>query len=191
MDEEKLEVERDYADEADCACEANAAPLTKEEKLKRFKTKLENELKRRLEQIEIDAEFDKIRKEFNEAHADEFKRIEEYNSRNRLRYVVDEADEEPNKTSIPIEDIDELKRRYKELEARQVEILETSTDVEKLKNTPTDQMNAMVDEYISAEKLKLILVDRIRGALTNRRINLNCDKFSKFNLSFKAATDND
>lgn len=189
MDEEMVEKEMDV--ECSCECEAGSTPPTKEEKIKKFKTKLENDLKRKLEQIEIDAEFDKIRKEFNKEHADEFKRIEEYNSRNRLGYIADEADEDPNKTAIPIEDIDVLKRRYKELESRQVEILEIATDAEQLKKIPTDQMNGMVDEYISAEKLKLILVDRIRGALTNRRINLSCDKFSKFNLSFRHGIDND
>ena len=180
--DEKMEVE------AEAVCRDEVA-LIKEEKLKNYKAKLENELKRKLNKIELDDEFDKIKEEFVKAHADEFKKIKEYENRNRLSYT-DEADES-NGTTIPIEDIDALKSRYKELESRQVEILENATNVEKLEKTPTDQMNAMVDEYISAEKLKLILVDRIRGALTNRRINLNCDKFSKYNLSFKKGTDID
>lgn len=186
--DEKMEVDREYADEAACECETDIA-ITKEEKLKKYKTRLENNLKRKLDQIELDAEFDKIEKEFKETHVNEFKKIEEYNSRRRISYTDEES--ESNETIIPIEDIDTLKRRYKELEARQVEILETSTDVEKLKKIPTDQMNAMIDEYISTEKLKLILVDRIRGALTNKRINLCCDKFSKYNLSFKKGPDNE
>lgn len=178
--DEKMEVEAKCAD---------AIALTKEEKLKNYKTKLEKNLKRELDRIELDAEFDKIEKEFKETHADEFKKIEEHDKCKRLSYADEAA--ESNRPTIPIEDIDALKRRYKELESRQIEILENATNIEKLEKTPTDQMNAMVDEYISAEKLKLILIDRIRGALTNRCIKLNCDKFSKYNLSFEKGTDID
>lgn len=142
-------------------------------------------MKRKLEQIEFDKECDKIRKEFEKTHAEELDKIKKYTE---LRYVDEESEVEP---TIPMEEINNLKSRYKEYEARQEEILNIATTSEKLSATPRDQMNAMVDEYISLEKLKLILVDRIRAALLGMRVNLNCDKFSKYNLSFKQATDND
>ena len=189
-----MDEEMDEKMDVECSCEHEmdscpSTKLTTEEKLERYKKRLEEDLKRKLESIEYDKERDKIREEFEKAHAEELDKIKKRDESRRICYVGDDvAESEP---AIPIEEINKLKARYKELESRQAEILETATDTEKLTNTPTDQMNAMVDEYISAEKLKLILVDRIRGALTNRRINLNCDKFSKYNLSFKKGTDND
>lgn len=183
MDEEKMEVE--------CACEDEmdscpSTKLSKEEKLERYKKHLEENLKRKLERIEFDKECDKIRKEFEKDHADELDKIKKSTE---LRYAEDD-DESEAKSALSEDEINNLKSRYKEYEARQEEILDIATTFEKLLATPSDQMNAMVDEYISLEKLKLILVDRIRAALLGMRVNLSCDKFSKYNLSFKKATDN-
>lgn len=181
MDEEKMEVE--------CACEdeMDSCPspkLSKEEKLEQYKKRLEENLKRKLERIEFDKECDKIRKEFEKDHAEELDKIKESTE---LCYADEESEAKP---SLSEDEINNLKSRYKEYEARQEEILNIATTSEKLLDIPTDQMNAMVDEYISLEKLKLILVDRIRAALLGIRVNLSCDKFSKYNLSFKKATDN-
>ena len=178
--------------ECDCECEMDSRSATKlsnEEKLERYKNRLEEDLKRKLESIEYDKERDKIREEFEKAHAEELDKIKKRDESQRLRYVGDDVAEcEP---TLPIEEINKLKARYKEYEARQEEILNIATTSEKLSSTPTDQMNAMIDEYLSLEKLKLILVDRIRAALLGLRVYLNCDKFSKYNLSFKKGTDND
>ena len=182
MDEEKMDVECGYEDEMDSR---PSTELSKEEKLEKYKKHLEENLKRKLERIEFDKECDKIRKEFEKDHAEELDKIKESTE---LRYADEESEA---KSTLSADEINNLKSRYKEYEARQEEILDIATTSEKLSATPTDQMNAMVDEYISLEKLKLILVDRIRAALLGRRVNLSCDKFSKYNLSFKQATDND
>lgn len=181
MDEEKMDVECGYEDEMD-SCPSTE--LSKEDKLERYKKHLEENLKRKLERIEFDKECDKIRKEFEKDHADELAKVKECTE---LRYAEDEAEA---KSTISMDEINNLKARYKEYETRQEEILNIATTSEKLLNTPTDQMNAMIDEYISLEKLKLILVDRIRAALLGMRVNLSCDKFSKYNISFRKVTDN-
>lgn len=181
MDEEKMDVECGYEDEMDSR---PSTELSKEEKLEKYKKRLEENLKRKLERIEFDKECDKIRKEFEKDHAEELGKIKESTE---LRYADEESEA---KTTLSADEINNLKSRYKEYEARQEEILDIATTSEKLLDTSSDQMNAMVDEYISLEKLKLILVDRIRAALLGIRVNLSCDKFSKYNLSFKKATDN-
>lgn len=183
MDEEEMDVV-----EGPCEREMDSCPspkMTKEEKLEQYKKRLEENLKRKLERIEFDKECDKIRKEFEKDHAEELDKIKESTE---LRYADEESEAKP---ALSEDEINNLKSRYKEYEARQEEILDIATTSEKLTSTPSDQMNAMVDEYISLEKLKLILVDRIRAALLGMRVNLSCDKFSKYNVSFRRVTDND
>lgn len=181
MNEEKMDVE--------CGCEheMDSCPFTKlskEDKLEEYKKSLEENLKRKLERIEYEKECDKIRKEFEKDHADELDKVKKCTE---LRYTDEVSEAKP---TLSIDEINNLKSRYKEYEARQEEILNTATTSEKLLSTPSDQMNAMIDEYISLEKLKLILVDRIRAALLGFRVNLSCDKFSKYNISFRKVTDN-
>lgn len=46
---------------------------------------------------------------------------------------------------------------------------------------PPGQLNALIDEYSHIERLKLVLVDRIRGNLMKRDIRLSHEQFSSNN----------
>lgn len=85
---------------------------------------------------------------------------------------------------ISQEEIDRMTQKYIELGNRQTEILRIATTKEELKKVPIDQMNDMIDEYMASEKLKLILVDRLRCILDNKRVCLARETFSKSTLKF-------
>lgn len=79
-----------------------------------------------------------------------------------------------------------LKKRYKELEARQIEILDNCTSEDfLLVERANGQVNALVDEYGTIEKLKLVLVDRIKSNILRDGIQLACENFENSQLTFK------
>lgn len=142
-------------------------------------------MKNRLEEIEIAEAKCELFKKFRKDHESEYQKLE--NHRKSLRLMMRDEDiaaEAVNEVKIPQEEIDRMTNKYLELENRQAEILRIATTKEELKKVPTDQMNAMVNEYMASEKLKLILVDRLRGILDNKRVNLACNNFSNSTLQF-------
>ena len=155
--------------------------LTKEGKLKRYKVDLQNQLKNKLEDIEISEAKREIFEKFKKDHESEYQKIENYRKSQRLSIRSEYKDDE---IKISQEEIDRMTQKYIELGNRQTEILRIATTKEELKKVPIDQMNAMIDEYMASEKLKLILVDRLRGILDNKRVCLACETFSKSTLKF-------
>lgn len=183
--EEKFD---DSCCEAPCVRDSHELPklgrLTKEERLKKYEEYLQNDLKNELEDIEISEAKREIFKKFKKEHESEYQKIENHRKSRRLRSKLELEDNDDDKVKIPQEEIDRMLHKYVELENRQSEILRIATTKEELKKVPIDQMNAMIDEYMASEKLKLILVDRLRGIFDNRRINLACETFSGSSLKF-------
>lgn len=180
MDEEKEVCEE--ANESYYDCEDSHPRLTKEERLKKYEEYLQKDLKNKLEEIEIAEAKREIFKKFRKDHESEYQKLEDHRKSQRLS--LQDEDESDNELKIPQEEIDRMTNKYVELGNRQAEILRIATTKEELKKLPVDQMNAMVDEYMASEKLKLILVDRLRGVLDDRRIHLACDNFSGSTLKF-------
>lgn len=181
MYDEKIYEEADDSCCAEaCACDSRESQrLTKEERLKKYEEYLQKDLKKELEDLEISEAKRELFKKFKKDHESEFQKIENYRKSQRLKYK-----DEDDKVKIPQEEIDRMKHKYTELENRQSEILRIATTKEELEKVPTDQMDAMIDEYMASEKLKLILVDRLRGVLSGRRVNLACETFSGSTLKF-------
>ena len=46
---------------------------------------------------------------------------------------------------------------------------------------PAGQLNALIDEYVSIERLKVVLVDRIRSNLVKKDVHLSHEQFSSNN----------
>ena len=188
MDEKLCETEVDESCcEGPCAYDSRKPRLTKEEKLKNYEEYLQNDLKNQLEDIEISEAKRELFKKFKKDHESEYQKIENYKKSRRLTVqstIEAETEAEDDKVKIPQEEIDRMTNKYLELGNRQAEILRIATTKEELKKVPIDQMNAMVDEYMASEKLKLILVDRLRAILDNRRVHLACDNFSNSILKF-------
>lgn len=181
MDEKLYEEDDSYCDVESCVREPKR--LTKEEQLKKYKEYLQNNLKNKLEDIEIAKAKREIFKQFKKDHESEYQTIENYKKSQRLDVQL-KNDTEDDEVKISQEEIDRMKNKYIELGNRQAEILLIATTKEELEKVPSDQMNAMVDEYMASEKLKLILVDRLRGILSDRRVHLACTTFSGSTLKF-------
>lgn len=100
-------------------------------------------------------------------------------------------DDEPvdvknEKVFLSKEEIETLKKRYKELEARQIEILDNCTSEDFLfVKRDNGQVNALIDEYSAIEKLKLVLVDRIESNIRKHGLSLNSINFENSQLTFK------
>lgn len=184
MDEELYEEKDDsYCDVEAGVRNPRKSRLSKEDQLKEYKEYLQKNLKNELEDMEISEAKREIFKQFQKDHESEYQKIENYKKSQRLS-IRSKLDAEDNVVEIPQEEIDRMKHKYVELEDRQSEILRIATTKEELKKVPRDQMNAMIDEYMASEKLKLILVDRLRGIFDERRINLACETFSGSTLKF-------
>lgn len=73
--------------------------------------------------------------------------------------------------------LSELKAKYKALEARQIEILDIATSKEEIQNWADGQLDALINEYLASEKLKLIIVDRIKSNICKIDIDLGVHSF--------------
>lgn len=155
--------------------------LTDEEKLERYKRSLENELNKELKNIEYQDKVNAIKKEFEEKNKEKIAIVKVHSRSTGLsRYPRIEY------TFLSKEEIETLKKRYKELEARQIEILDNCTSEDFLfVERAAGQVDALVDEYGAIEKLKLVLVDRIKSNILRCGINLACENFEDSQLTFK------
>lgn len=73
--------------------------------------------------------------------------------------------------------LSELKAKYKALETRQAEILDTCTSKEEIQNWADGQLEALINEYLASEKLKLIIVDRIKSNIYKHDLALGIHSF--------------
>lgn len=84
-------------------------------------------------------------------------------------------------TWLTDEEIESMKQQVFKYHERQKEIINEHFSHANDKKYLPGQLNALIDEYRSIEKLKLVLVDRIRSNIVKRDINLYCQLFTSSN----------
>ena len=177
--EEKEEAVDVECDRVEAACEDE---LSEEQELTRYEKDLQRDLERKLKRIEHGKKCDEIRKRFETEHAEEYAKIKEYDSKkfleervysNRDVYIA-------KKKWLDDAQLSELKAKYKALETRQIEILDICTSKEEIQNCWSDsQLDALINEYLASEKLKLIIIDRIRSNIFKIDIDLGVHSFGR------------
>lgn len=174
------EIEDEY-DKEDVIEAPITSDLTNDKKLERYKQQLEDDLDMKLKDIEYQEKVDAIKKEFEEKNKEKISIVKAHSCSIRSsKYFRREC------TFLSKEEIEALKKRYKELEARQIEILDNCTSEDfLLVERANGQVNALVDEYGAIEKLKLVLVDRIKSNILRDGLGLACENFENSQLTFK------
>ena len=175
--------EKEEAVDVECDCEEVAcerAEPSEEEKLTRYEKCLQDDLKRKLKRIEHKKKCDEIRKRFEAEHAEEYAKIKEYDSESFLKERVRSSRdcELAEKNWLDDAQLSELKAKYKALESRQIEILDICTSKKEIQNWAEGQLEALINEYLASEKLKLIIVDRINSNICKHDIDLGVHSFS-------------
>lgn len=84
-------------------------------------------------------------------------------------------------TWLTDDEIESMKQQVFKYHERQKEIINEHFCHVNDKNYLPGQLNALIDEYASIEKLKLVLVDRIRGNVMKRDIKLSYQQFTLSN----------
>ena len=171
------EIYEEIEEDNDVECEK--AEPSEEEKLARYEKHLQKDLERKLKRIEHEKKCDEIRKRFEAEHAEEYAKIKEHDSKKFLKervYSNDDVDIAEKKW-LDDAQLSELKAKYKALEARQVEILDICTSKEEIQNWVDGQLDALINEYLASEKLKLIIVDRIKSNIRKHDLNLGVHSF--------------
>lgn len=84
-------------------------------------------------------------------------------------------------TWLSDEEIESMKQQVLKYHERQKEIINEHFFHANDGKYPSGQLNALIDEYTSIERLKLVLVDRIRGNLMKKDIRLSHNQFSSNN----------
>lgn len=167
--------EIEEADDVEC----EKAEPSEEEKLAHYEKHLQNDLERKLKRIEHEKKCDEIRKRFEAEHAEEYAKIKDHDSKKFLKervYSNDDVDIAEKKWLYDAQ-LSELKAKYKALEARQVEILDICTSKEEIQNWADGQLDALINEYLASEKLKLIIVDRIKTNICKCDLSLGVHSF--------------
>ena len=154
---------------------------------------MQKDLERNLKRIEHEKKCDEIRKRFKAEHAEEFAKIKEYDSKKILEERVYSNNDVDISEKRWLDDaqLSELKAKYKALEARQVEILDICTSKEEIQNWGEGQLDALINEYLASEKLKLIIVDRIKSNICKIDINLGVHTFGRNHMEIHRDVDYD
>lgn len=84
-------------------------------------------------------------------------------------------------TWLTDEEIESMKQQVFKYHERQKEIINEHFCHINDKKYRSGQLDALIDEYASIEKLKLVLVDRIRSNIAKRDINLSYHQFALSN----------
>ena len=174
--------EKEEAVDVECDCEEATCEKVKpseEEELSRYEKCLQDDLKRKLKRIEHKKKCDEIRKRFEAEHAEEYAKIKEYNSESFLEERVRSSRdcELAEKNWLDDAQLSELKAKYKALESRQIEILDICTSKKEIQNWAEGQLEALINEYLASEKLKLIIVDRIKSNICKYDLSLGVHSF--------------
>jgi hypothetical protein len=168
-------------DDKEDAIESGDDLLTDEEKLEKYKRYLKNDLDNKLKQIDYEEKANAIQKEFEEKNKEKIAIVKAHSRSTTLSLCS-----QHECTFLSKEEIEALKKRYKELEARQIEILDNCTSEDfLLVERALGQVNALIDEYGAIEKLKLVLVDRIKSNILRDGLGLACENFENSQLTFK------
>lgn len=152
--------------------------LSDEEILNNYKEELKNELEEDLRRFELNKKKAEFKKEFMKEHASDYEKIDEFRRecREENQLSVNKLYDEKIKW-LSKSDIEELRKKYKALEEREKEILEISTDPDRISEFAEGQLAALIDEYQASEKLKLIIVDRIKSNIAKKDIRLSAKYF--------------
>ena len=140
---------------------------------------MKQDFERKLRRIEYEKKCDEIRKRFEAEHAEEYAKIKKHESENFLQEKVYSSNDVniTEKKWLDDAQLSELKAKYKALEARQAEILDICTSKEEIKKWANGQLDTLINEYLASEKLKLIIVDRIKSNICKLDINLGLHSF--------------
>lgn len=173
--------------------EREESKLSEEEIFDTYKKRLQSDLERNLKRIEHEKKYDEIRKRFEAEHAEEYAKIKEHDSaefmKKRIRSSRDCKLAEKNWLNDA--QLSELKAKYKALEARQAEILDICTSKEEIKKWANGQLDALINEYLASEELKLIIVDRINSNICKRDLDLGVHSFGGNHLEIHRDVDYD
>lgn len=174
-------ISRMFQDEAvNVECGEDEKPkLSEEEIFDSYKKRLQSDLERELSRIEYEKKRNEFRKRFEAEHAEEYAKIKKYKSESFLeeRICSSRDVDIAEKKWLDDAQLSELKAKYKALEARQSEILDICTSKEEIQNWCDGQLDILINEYLASEKLKLVIVDRIKSNICKIDIDLGVHSF--------------
>lgn len=181
----------DSEEKEEAACEKTEP--SEEEELTRYEKYLQKDLERKLKRIEHKKKCDEIRKRFEAEHAEEYAKIKEYDSESFLEERVRSSRDckLAEKNWLNDAQLSELKAKYKALESRQIEILDICTSKKEIPNWAVGQLEALINEYLASEKLKLIIVDRIESNICKHDLSLGVHSFGGNHVEFHRDVDYD
>ena len=159
--------------------EEKESKLSEERIFADYEKRLQSDLEKELSRIEYEKKRNEFRKRFEAEHAEEYAKIKKYKSEKFLEERVYSRDVDSSTTKKWLDDaqISELKAKYKALEARQSEILDICTTKEEIQNWGDGQLDVLINEYLASEKLKLVIVDRIKSNICKVDIDLGVHSF--------------
>ena len=171
-------------------CEKIVIP-SEEEKLACYEKRLREDFEGKLRRIEYEKKCDEIRKRFEAEHAEEYAKIKEHDSAEFMekRICSSRECELAEKKWLDDAQLSELKAKYKALETRQAEILDICTSKEEIQNWADGQLKALINEYLASEKLKLIIVDRIKSNICKIDIDLGVHLFDRNHMEIHRDVD--
>ena len=182
---EKFE-EKEIDTDAVCEKIVDEYKPSEEERLALYEKRLQSDLEEELKRIEYEKKRNEIRKRFEAEHAEEYAKIKKFKSEVFLEekvYSTKNVDNLKTKKWLDDAQLSELKTKYKSLETRQIEILDICTSKEEIQNCWTDgQLDALINEYLASEKLKLIIIDRINSNIRKRDLDLGVHTFGGNNI---------
>ena len=170
---------KDEAVYVECG-EDKESKLSEEQIFADYEKRLQSDLEKELSRIEYEKKRNEFRKRFEAEHAEEYAKIKKYKSEKFLEERVYSRDVDSSTTKKWLDDaqISELKAKYKALETRQIEILDICTSKEEIQNCWADgQLDALINEYLASEKLKLIIIDRIKSNICKHDLSLGVHSF--------------
>lgn len=174
-------ISRTFQDKAvDVECgEDKESKRSEEEIFADYEIRLQSDLEKELSRIEYEKKRNEIRKRFEAKHAEEYAKIKKYKSEEFLeeRVYSNRDVDIAKKKWLDDAQLSELKSKYKALEARQSEILDICTSKEEIQNWGDGQLDILINEYLASEKLKLIIVDRIKSNIRKIDIDLGVHSF--------------
>ena len=171
---------KDKAVDVECG-EDKKSKRSEEEIFADYEKRLQSDLEKELSRMEYEKKRNEIRKRFEAKHAEEYAKIKKYKSEEFLeeRVYSNRDVDIAKKKWLDDAQLSELKAKYKALEARQSEILDICTSKEEIQNWGDGQLDVLINEYLASEKLKLVIVDRIKSNICKIDIDLGVHSFGR------------
>ena len=171
---------KDKAVDVECG-EDKKSKRSEEEIFADYEKRLQSDLEKELSRMEYEKKRNEIRKRFEAKHAEEYAKIKKYKSEEFLeeRVYSNRDVDIAKKKWLDDAQLSELKAKYKALETRQAEILDICTTKEEIQNWGDGQLDVLINEYLASEKLKLVIVDRIKSNICKIDIDLGVHSFGR------------